>query len=205
MQNKENFMKRRPGIIGREQFRQYAVLAPILETPDGVYLLFEKRSDKLRRQPGEICFPGGKLEENETLQDCAIRETVEELLIDPNQIEIIGPGDIYISPFNLMVHPFIGIIKDYRDTFSSDEVADIIKVPLAFFLNQEPAHYKSGLINQPPEDFPYEWIPGGEHYPWVKGTYDIYFYQYENHIIWGMTATIARSVVKLIEAYHLYP
>jgi len=205
MQRKETFFNRKPGIIGKEQFRQYAVLAPLLETPEGIFLLFEKRSDNLRRQPGEICFPGGKLEPNETLQECAVRETAEELLIDPQMIEVIGPGDIYISPFNLMVHPFIGILRDYQNTFSTDEVAEVIKVPLTFFQSQKPAHFKSGLINKPPEDFPYEWIPGGEKYPWAEGSYDIFFYQYEKHRIWGMTASIVRSVVKLIEEYNLCP
>jgi coenzyme A diphosphatase NUDT7 len=206
MHSKDTFHNRHPEIIGKEQFRQYAVLAPILDIPEeGIYLLFEKRSDKLRRQPGEICFPGGKLELNETLYDCAVRETMEELLVNEQQIEILGPGDIYISPFNLMVHPFIGILRDYQNTYNTDEVADIIKVPLDFFRKQEPTHFKSGLISKPPEDFPYEWIPGGEQYPWAKGTYDIYFYRYEDHIIWGMTATIVKSIVKLIEQYKLYP
>lgn len=203
MQNKEKFSNRQPGIIGEEQFRQYAVLIPLIDTPDGAFLLFEKRSDKLSHQPGEICFPGGKLEQDESLQECAVRETLEELLICKQQIEILGPGDVFISPFNLMVHPFIGMIRDYQDTFSTDEVAEIIKVPLEFFRNQQPAHFESRLINKTPEDFPYEWIPGGKNYPWAKGTYDIYFYQYENRIIWGMTAHIVKSVVKLIDQYNL--
>lgn len=203
MQNKEEFSNRHPGIIGEEQLRQYAVLTPLLDTPEGTFLLFEKRSNKLRRQPGEICFPGGKLEQNESLQDCAVRETMEELQICIEQIEIVGPGDVFVSPFNLMVHPFIGVIKDYKNTFSTDEVAEIIKVPLEFFRNHQPAHYKSRLINKMPEDFPYELIPGGENYPWAKGTYDIFFYQYENQIIWGMTALIVKSVVKLIDRHNI--
>lgn len=203
MQNKERFSNRQAGIIGQEQFRQYAVLIPLIDTPDGSFLLFEKRSNKLRRQPGEICFPGGKLEPNESLQECALRETFEELQICQQQIEILGPGDVFVSPFNLMIHPFIGIIKDYQNTFSTEEVSEIIKVPLKFFRNHRPTLFESRLINKPPKNFPYKWIPGGENYPWAKGTYDIFFYQYENQIIWGMTAHIAKSAVKLIDYYHL--
>jgi coenzyme A diphosphatase NUDT7 len=200
---KEQFSTRRPGMIGEEKFRQYAVLIPLIRISGVTYLLFEKRSNELKRQPGEVCFPGGKLEAGESLQECAVRETVEELNILPQQIEVIGPGDIYLSPFNLMIHPFIGVISDYQDTFSRDEVEEIIKIPLDFLCSQEPERFVSKLISEPPEDFPYEWIPGGVKYPWVKGTYDVLFYKYEDWIIWGMTAQIVKSAVNLMEKYHL--
>ncbi|HAB62465.1 MAG TPA: CoA pyrophosphatase, partial [Lachnospiraceae bacterium] len=94
---KEQFLLRQPGIIGEEEFRRYAVLVPLIDIDGITYLLFEKRSSTLRYQPGEICFPGGKHEAGESLQECAVRETVEELLVNQKQIEVIGPGDIYIS------------------------------------------------------------------------------------------------------------
>ena len=200
---RKDFLTRRPGIIGEEKFRQYAVLIPLINISGVTHLIFEKRSNKLKRQPGEICFPGGKLEENETLKECAVRETEEELLVFQNQIEVIGPGDVYISPFNLMIHPFIGIIREYENTFSTDEVEKIIKVPIDFFRRQRPEKFESKLVNEPPEDFPYEWIPGGVKYPWAKGTHDILFYQYEDIIIWGMTAQITKSAVDLIDEYDI--
>lgn len=200
---KEQFSTRQPGIIGEEKFRQYSVFVPMIDISGVTYLLFEKRSNKLRRQPGEICFPGGKREDDESFQECAVRETVEELLIHQQQIEVIGPGDIYISPFNLVIHPFIGVISNYQDTFSTDEVDEIIKIPLDFFRTHQPEKFESKLINEPPEDFPYEWIPGGIKYQWEKGTFDILFYQYEDFKIWGMTAQIANSAVKLMEEYNI--
>lgn len=199
MLNREILSTRQPGIIGEEQFRQYAVLVPLIEEPEGISLLFEKRSSTLKRQPGEICFPGGKLEPGESQQECAVRETMEELLVSRNQIEVLGPGDVFVSPFNLMVHPFIGSLRDYENTFSTEEVAEIIRIPLKFFRNHQPEKYESRLINEPPKDFPYEWIPGGEKYPWAKGKYDILFYRHEEQIIWGMTARILKSVLELID------
>ncbi|GLC81626.1 NUDIX hydrolase [Lacrimispora brassicae] len=200
---KEQFSNRHPGIIGEEKFRKYAVLIPLIRISGVTYLLFEKRSNQLKRQPGEVCFPGGKLEPGESLEECAVRETVEELNVLSQQIEVMGPGDIYLSPFNLMIHPFIGVIKEYQDTFSRDEVEAIIKVPLDFLYSQEPERFVSKLISEPPEDFPYEWIPGGVKYPWVKGTYDVLFYKYEDWIIWGMTAQIVKSALNLMEEYHI--
>lgn len=199
----EQFSIRQPGIVGEEKFRQYAVLIPMIDIDGITYLLFEKRSDKLRHHPGEMCFPGGKLEAGESLQECAVRETVEELLVERKQIEVIGPGDIYISPFNLMIYPYIGVIKDYQNTFSTDEVDEIIKVPLEFFRNRQPEMYESKLINEPPKDFPYEWIHGGTNYSWAKGKYEILFYKYENWSIWGMTAQIVKSAVDLIDEYNI--
>ncbi|MEY8353480.1 CoA pyrophosphatase [Lachnospiraceae bacterium 54-53] len=201
----KDFSARTPGIIGEEKFRKYAVLIPMIDVSGVTCLLFEKRSGKLRHQPGEICFPGGKLESGESLKECAVRETAEELLVLPQQIGVIGPGDIYISPFNLMIHPFIGVIRDYRDTFSQDEVEEIIKIPLDFFRSRQPEKFESRLINEPDAGFPYEWIPGGVKYPWAEGTYDILFYQYENRTIWGMTAQMVKSAVGLIDAYHINP
>lgn len=200
----EAFLTRQPGIIGEDKCRQYAILIPLLREDGVTFMLFEKRSEKLRRQPGEICFPGGKLEPGETLLECAIRETVEELSILKEQVKVIGTGDIYFSPFNLMIHPYIGEIADYKDTFSVDEVDVIIKVPLDFFRKHQPEIFISRLINEPAEDFPYEWIPGGIDYPWAKGAHEILFYRYQNWNIWGMTAQIVRSVIRLLDEYKVY-
>lgn len=198
---KKRLSGRRPEIIGEELFKKYAVLVPVIDVDGTPHLLFEKRSPKLRHQPGEICFPGGKLEPGESLKACAVRETVEELNVRYRQIKVMGPGDIYLSPFQLMIYSFIGTIEDYHDTFSTDEVEAIVKVPLEFFINNQPRTYMSQLVQKLPEDFPYEWIPGGEKYPWANGDHEILFYQYGPITIWGMTAQIARSAVELMKEY----
>lgn len=203
MNEHERFSTRRPGIIGGQHFHQYSVLIPLILASDDIYLLFEKRSGSLKHQPGEICFPGGKQEKNESFEECALRETMEELLVSSEQIEIFGPGDVYISPFNQILLSFIGTLHDYQNTFSTDEVEKLIKIPLNFFRKQKPEQYDSSVINCPPENFPYDSIPHGEQYPWKKGTHEILFYHYEDTILWGMTAQIAKSAVDLIDEYHL--
>jgi 8-oxo-dGTP pyrophosphatase MutT (NUDIX family) len=202
--DRQTFSRRKPGMVEEEKYRKYAVLIPVLTIDGEKYLLFEKRSSNLKHQPGEICFPGGKLEPGETLKKCAVRETMEELNITSRQIKVLGPGDIYISPFRLIIHSYIGELRDYNDTFSTDEVEEIIKVPLDYLKSITPETYESMLITEPPEDFPYEWIPGGNQYSWTKGTRDILFYRYENWVIWGMTAQILQSCLELMKQYHLF-
>ena len=182
------FLSRSAGMIGESRFRKYAVLVPIVEVPDGKCLLFERRAARLRRQPGEICFPGGKLEPGESPLRCAVRETMEELRIAERQIDVLGPGDTFVSPFNIIIYPFIGALKDYGNTYNPDEVAEVLSVPVNFFVKNPPETYGSTIVNRLPEDFPYERIPGGENYPWASGAYDVLFYQYGDLIIWGITA-----------------
>lgn len=201
--NREDFACRQPGLIGESHFAKYAILVPLVRTPEGISLLLERRSHKLRRQPREICFPGGRIEPDETPQMCAVRETSEELFLTAGQVEILGPGDIFISPHNLIIHPFIGVIRDYRGTFNTDEVADVLSIPLKFFQEHNPEKYKVKLVSELPDDFPYDRIPGGEKYPWATGTYHILFYRHEQDIIWGLTAQILKSAVELIDEYGL--
>lgn len=198
-----DFAARRPGMIGEDRFTKYAVLVPIVETAEGQTLLFEKRSGSLRRQPGEICFPGGKIERGEPPQTCAVREATEELCIPESQINILGPCDIFVSPFDIIIYPFIGELIDYRYTYNPEEVADVIAVPVDYFLENPPEKYKSTIVSRQSEDFPFERIPGGENYPWASGSYDVLFYQYNDLLIWGITAYLVQSAAELIDRYRL--
>jgi 8-oxo-dGTP pyrophosphatase MutT (NUDIX family) len=191
-------------MIGEGRYAKYAVLVPFIEDNNDTSLLFERRSDKLRRQPGDICFPGGKLEPDETPLACALRETSEEICVAASQIEVFGPGDIFISPFNIIIYPYIGLIKNYRHTYNPDEVSEIITVPVRFFLENPPEKHKTTIVNKLSEDFPYERIPGGVNYPWSSGASDVLFYQYNQHLIWGITARIVQSAAELIRRYQLY-
>ena len=72
-----------------EFFKFFSVLVPVVKCSDGLYLLYENRARHMKRQPGEICFPGGELEPGETTETCALRETREEIGISEEQIKIV--------------------------------------------------------------------------------------------------------------------
>ena len=199
----DGFRSRRIGMISEDRFKKYAVLVPIVETPAGRCLLFERRSAGLRRQPGEICFPGGKLEPGEEPEDCAVRETVEELQIGAQQIEVLGQGDVFVSPFDLIIYPYIGRLNGYGFTYNPGEVAEVFTVPVSFFVQNPPETYPSAVVSRRKGDFPYGRIPGGKKYRWARGSYDVLFYEYRDTVIWGITAYIVQSAAGLIDRYGL--
>lgn len=179
-----------------------SVLMPIFRTERGSELLFTKRSMELKRQPGDVCFPGGSREGGETPLDTALRETWEETGIPAENIEILGQTDFVVAPYGAVITPFVGLIKNMTVNdlkLNPDEVAEVFTVPVKFFMDTKPeAHYIT-ISHEIPEDFPFEYIVGGKNYPWSKGRQPEYFYFYENYIIWGFTARIVRNLCLILK------
>lgn len=199
-----SFRTRKPGFIGEGKLRRYAVLLPLIETDRGTEVLFETRSQKLKTQPGEVSFPGGAIEPGESPREAAIRETCEELLIDPSQIEILGPGDTLVTHYNQVIYTFIGRIRDYRGSFGTDEVSEVFSWKMSDLSNYEPDAYPTRINQEIPDDFPYELVPNGQAYHWKKGRNRLLFYRLEDKVVWGMTAMILESGLSLIREYGLY-
>ena len=192
----EKLKNHKTSLIGIDECSKFAVCIVLLETPRGYEVLFEVRSAKINRQPGDVCFPGGMVENGELPKDGALRECMEELLIDRSQLEIIGLMDVlYLG--NIIVYPFAAILRDYKGTFSTDEVGDIFTVPLEFFFNTQPEVYYTNTQIVPEDNFPFELIHNGKNYKWRTRRESIYFYKYDGHVIWGMTAKMIRSFVTI--------
>src|SRR5690554_1038268 len=129
-----------------------SVLIPIIEINNKPHLLFEVRSHLLKSQPGEICFPGGKVDTNETLRQSAVRETIEELNIKAENIEIIGNLDPIVTTFNMIVHPFCAILHNIKledINYSVDEVDSIFTVPLEKLILQKPLLHRLKVTTTP--------------------------------------------------------
>lgn len=188
---------RRPRMLDYDQYRKYAVLAPFL--PDTQEFLFQIRSPKLHRQPGEICFPGGLIEAGETSLDAAVREAKEELLITNEQISVIAPLDILVSPYNTVIKSYLAELYDFNFTFNPDEVHSLFTVPFRFFLEHEPVIYFNRTTVLPENPDAIYGLLGVETYPWDKGKYPVLFYHFEDKLIWGMTARLVHNIVRL---YH---
>lgn len=190
---------RKPFVMGHQALFQSAVLVPLIEQNGQLYVLLEQRALHMRRQPGEIGFPGGRIDPHDRdPQAAAVRETCEELGIDADQIEIVGPLDYVVTAFQI-VFPFVGRIKQPELIRPNpDEVANVFCVSLKHFQEASPELYLVNLRMEPPDHFPFDLIPDGRHYKWRGGQIPEYFYEYEGRVIWGLTARILHHFLTLI-------
>ncbi|WP_010531360.1 NUDIX hydrolase [Lentibacillus jeotgali] len=189
-----------PAVLGHQQFMKSAVLLPLVQQEDELHVLFEVRSETMRRQPGEICFPGGRVDpRDKSAQDTAIRETTEELGISEAKISNVYPLDYLVTPFGMIVYTHAGVIST-SEQFDPNpsEVEEIFTAPLSFFLENEPEIYHVNLQVKPEKTFPFELVPGGENYNWRTSHIDEYFYIYGEKVIWGLTARILAHFVEMI-------
>jgi 8-oxo-dGTP pyrophosphatase MutT (NUDIX family) len=180
---------------------RFSVLVPLIDINGQIHLIYELRSKNIR-QPGEISFPGGRIEEGESPECAAIRETHEELNVNRGDIEIIAELDYATSKSGSLVYSFAGIIKNTEASniiFNTDEVSEIFFVPLKYFLENEPDKYYMNYYPKADEDFPYHMVNDGENYNWGEIRYPVYFYKYSEHIIWGLTAKITHSFINKIK------
>lgn len=168
-----------------------AVLVPVIHKDGEDHLVFEVRSSKLDWQPGEICFPGGRIDKTDASPlAAALRETREELGVSADHIHLWGPLDYLESPVGVTVWPFAAYMDTTDFTLSAGEVDHTFTVPLKWFDDHEPEIGRIELATRPAPDFPKdldmpmrgEWRP--------RRTYNIKIYTYGNYKIWGITAHI---------------
>jgi len=158
--------------------RPAAVLVPLFQRNGNDHLLFTERTAHLEHHAGEISFPGGGHDtKDQNLSITALRETEEELGIPRNQVEILGRLDDFYSIHGYHVIPYIGVIPS-PDNLQHDhfEIAGTFEAPLDYFRN--PAIHR--IEN---------WRHRGR-------THLVDFYQFEEHVIWGLTAAILRQFLE---------
>ncbi|SER72248.1 NUDIX hydrolase [Salipaludibacillus aurantiacus] len=184
-------------VLDSETYTKFAIFVPLIELNHELHFIFQVRS-RLVRQPGEVCFPGGKVDKTDpTVKYAAIRELSEELGVPPADAEILGELDYLVTPFRLMLFPFIGILPpDTAFNINKDEVEDIFYVPVSQLLNMEPKEHYIKLEAVPEDNFPYHLIPNGENYNWRTGVINEQFYEHQNYVIWGLTARILTHALK---------
>ncbi len=143
-----------------------AVLVPLVNRPAGLQVLFTLRSASLPDHPGQISFPGGRVESDDaTLAAAALREAAEEVGLPPRQVTVLGHLSEYETVTGYRVTPVVGWIEPPL-TLTPDpvEVADVFEVPLAFLLDPENHQRHHRMLGTMRRDY---WaIPYGERYIW---------------------------------------
>lgn len=191
-------------ISGSEEFfKFFSVLVPVVKCSDGLYLLYERRARHMKRQPGEICFPGGELEPGETTETCALRETREEIGISEEEIKVVCQLDTIYTYSNFAMYCYLGIIEESALAtmeLNSDEVEETFLVPVEWLIENDPRVYWTEIVPQPPEDFPYEEVTGGAPYKWRNGRAPVPVYdELEGNVIWGLTARITKRFIDALK------
>ncbi|OAT37242.1 CoA pyrophosphatase [Proteus myxofaciens] len=152
-----------------------AVLLPIIDKPNPTLLLTE-RANTMRSHAGQVAFPGGKRDPiDNNLIETALREAQEEVAIPPSAVSVIGQLAPMQSSSGYLVTPIVGIIPANLALYNNPaEVASIFEMPLNYALNAH--HYQ-------PVDFH------------LSGKNQrIYFYPYNGHLVWGLTAAILHKL-----------
>lgn len=180
---------------------EFSVLVPLVEGDEGLSLLYEVRAKTMHSQPGEICFPGGRAEGNETPEECALRETWEELSIPPQAIQILGQLDFIAHRAGFLMHAVAAKVDRAAAEHmrpSPAEVAETFLVPLDFFLKNPPLDLSYDLVPNPGDDFPYEQAGIPRDYAWRLGRETVPVYRWRDRVIWGLTGRITRNLVSYV-------
>lgn len=159
------------------EFRRASVLVPLLSRGGDWSLLLTRRTEDVEHHKGQISFPGGAMEEGESPAEAAVRETWEEIAVDPSAIETLGLLDDIWTPSGFVITPVGGFVRDIESIVPNPaEVSRVFVVPIHFFA--EPLNETSRLVH-------------------VNGySRMVYYYDYEGENIWGATAFIIRDLLR---------
>lgn len=198
---KNELIQNQPLFIGEDTAMRSAVLIPLVKVKEEWHVLFEVRSLTMRHQPGDISFPGGRIDPTDASPiDAAIRETHEELGIDQSEITVIGQISAFVPTSSFVVYPFVATIDNHlAHSLNKDEVEEIFTIPVNWLLNYEPYLHKVPVQPMPLTDFPYEKIANGDQYQWRSRVIEEWFYDYEQYTVWGLTARILKHFIDTIK------
>lgn len=157
-----------------------AVLVPLAYKAGEWHVVVTRRTETVEHHKGQISFPGGACDPgDEGLLATALRETFEEIGVPPEQVEVLGVLDDFPTITGFVVTPFVGVIPHpfpYRT--NAHEVAQVVEVPLSFL--RDPAHLRV------------------EQWDYQGQSYDVLFWDYGPHVIWGATARVLKGFLDLL-------
>lgn len=192
---KDRLKDKKPYINGWKRMKRSSIIIPLVKNNNELSILFEVRAKKLKSQPGDICFPGGKIDFDETPKDAALREIFEEIGVQ--NIDIISELDTVVRYDGIIIHPYVGVINDIKEIkINESEVDHVFYVPVNYLVNHEPLEVKSKIYVERAKEFPYELIVNKENYKFREAHYRSLFYKYQGYNIWGITAEMLKDFLE---------
>ena len=163
-----------------ERAADAAVLIAVVDRRPEPTIILTQRPNSMRDHPGQVAFPGGKLEEGEDAIAGALREAEEELAIDPEAVRVIGTSDIYHTGTGFAVTPVLGVVgPDIAITPDPREVEAWFEAPVSLLFNRDNWIQRSTM-----------WKGEMRHYLDME---------YEGFRIWGVTAAIISNLSRRVE------
>lgn len=169
--------------LKKKDYKVAAVLLILYKKKNEWYIAYMKRTSRFKddKHAGQISFPGGRKEENESILECALRETHEEFGIPPAQFKILGAlNELYVFVSNFLVYPFVAFANDPLSFKpEKEEVEAILEIPLEKLLDPQTKKRKDiRVVDRLLEDVPY--------------------YDLDGRVLWGATAMITENFLDII-------
>lgn len=164
------------------KLRDAAVLVGIVDDPGDAKVILTQRTAKLRKHSGQIAFPGGGIDEDDTSPEvAALREAHEEIGLEPRFVETVGRLPQYLSGTGFRITPVLGVVRrGFTITPNPHEVDEVFEVPLSFLMNPD-NHRQDSRI-------------------WQGIVRHFYVMPYGERYIWGITAGILRTLYERLYA-----
>ena len=158
-----------------------SVLVPLIQRPSGWNVLLTKRTGHLKHHAGQISFPGGRVEKADASPSAAaLRETHEEVGIEPERVELVGCLDRFPTVSGYRVTPLVGLVQaGFELRLDTQEVDEAFEAPLDFLLDNGNHQRRSAMFKGQEREF--------------------YVIEYDGHLIWGATAAM---LVNFSSRYH---
>lgn len=160
--------------------RPAAVLVPVVVREGGLTMLLTRRTDHLHDHPGQVSFPGGRVDEGDASPvAAALREAEEEIGLTRDRIQLLGQLPLYRTGTGFEVTPVVGLVEPPFDLkLDAFEVAEVFEVPLSFLLDER-NHQRHSIE--------------------VRGRLREYWAMpYEGYYIWGATAGMIVTLGRLL-------
>lgn len=169
-------------LIVREGLRDAAVLVPVVDHGPEATVILTQRNANLRNHSGQVAFPGGRIDAGDaSAEAAALRETMEEIGLPGERVEVIGRLPDYVTGSGYRIAPVLSVVKPgFHLHLNPAEVDAAFEVPLSFLMDPANHHRQSRTLNEVQRYF-YE-MPFGERY------------------IWGVTAGIIRTLYERLYA-----